>query len=247
MKELRAGVSAAGDIAIEGEHLLAEAAESGLNFAAIFVEQGQEHRLERLTLPADAEVLVVARDVFSSAVHTESPQGVAALVRMPEWTLDEILDREEPALLVVSGGLQDPGNLGTLIRSAEAFGATGFIMLPGTVSLANQKVLRASAGSAFRLPCVAVKEDDLFEALDERGIRIAAAVAAEGESASEWDFTKPAALLLGNEGAGLSPSLLAEAEVRLTIPMPGPVESLNAAVAGSVLLYEAARQRGGKR
>lgn len=245
LKELRAGVSPAGEIAIEGEHLLTEAAASGLEFSTVFVEQGQEHRLERLQLPADAELLAVVSEVFASAVHTESPQGVAALVRMPTFTLDEILRSPKPPLIVVSGALQDPGNLGTLIRSAEAFGATGFVMLPGTVSLANQKVLRASAGSAFRLPCVATKEEELFAALKARGVKTVAAVAMDGEAATGWDFAQPTALLLGNEGAGLSAALIRRADVRVTIPMPGPVESLNAAVAGSVLLYEVARQRAG--
>ncbi|RXS95757.1 RNA methyltransferase [Silvibacterium dinghuense] len=247
VKELRAGVSAAGDIAIEGEHLLAEAAASGLKFSTVFVEQGQEARLARLHLPTDAELLAVAPDVFASAVHTESPQGVAALVRLPLWTLNQVLDRRGPALVMVSGGLQDPGNLGTLIRSAEAFGATGFVMLPGTVSVANQKVLRASAGSAFRLSCVTAKESEFFAALEARGIKTVAAVAVDGGSATSWDFTQPTALLLGNEGAGLAASLVERANARVTIPMPGPVESLNVAVAGSVLLYEAARQRGGAR
>jgi RNA methyltransferase, TrmH family len=144
-------------------------------------------------------------------------------------------------LIVIAAGLQDPGNLGTLVRSAEAFGATGMILLPGTVSLANPKTLRASSGSAFRLPVVAMPAEDAFAALREAGVQICAAVARGG--ASVVDLRGPWALLLGNEGSGLPDEWLAQADTRLTIPYPGAVESLNAAVAGSVLLYEAMRQR----
>jgi TrmH family RNA methyltransferase len=137
--------------------------------------------------------------------------------------------------------LQDPGNLGTLVRSAEAFGATGMILLPGTVSLWNAKTLRASSGSAFRLPVMVMPADDAFSALREAGVQIFAAVARDG--AGEVDLRGPSALLLGNEGAGLPGAWIARADALVTIPCPGAVESLNAAVAGSVLLYDAMRQR----
>jgi len=144
---------------------------------------------------------------------------------------------------VIAGGLQDPGNLGTLIRSAEAFGAAGVVTLPGTVSPWNAKALRASSGSAFRLPIVSASDEVVFPWLRSSGIRLLAAVTGRGLAASEIDFTKSAALLIGNEGRGLSEDLLNRAEARVMIPCPGPVESLNAAIAGSILLYEASRQR----
>ncbi len=143
--------------------------------------------------------------------------------------------------MVIAAGLQDPGNLGTLVRSAEAFGATGMILLPGTVSLWNAKTLRASSGSAFRLPVVALAADEAFAALRAQGVRIFAAVARDGDS--EADLRGPSALLVGNEGSGLPEAWIAQADARVTIPLPGAVESLNAAIAGSVLLYEAMRQR----
>ena len=142
---------------------------------------------------------------------------------------------------MIAAGLQDPGNLGTLVRSAEAFGATGMILLPGTVSLWNAKVLRASSGSAFRLPVVswARRKPSLR---CRRGACVCARLwLRDGDS--EMQLHLPSALLLGNEGAGLPEAWVARADVRVTIPCPGPVESLNAAVAGSVLLYEAMRQR----
>ena len=178
------------------------------------------------------------------AVMRDNTGNWVVLVEPREFSLEDVLAGSADGPLVVSAGLQDPGNLGTLIRSAEAFGATGFIFLPGTVSLYNQKTLRASSGSAFRLPSVAAKAEDLFPALAARGIAGVAAVASDGQAVTGHDLTRSTALILGNEGNGIPPEILRRASARVTIPTPGPVESLNAAVAGSVLLYEAARQRG---
>jgi TrmH family RNA methyltransferase len=241
IKELRAGLARGvrtPHIAVEGLHLIEEAVKSGLELHTIFVRSGSEGLLEQLAV-GDAEVLIVAEEVFLSATITEHPQGIAALVEAPEFTLQVML-RDTP-LVVIAAGLQDPGNLGTLVRSAEAFGATGMILLPGTVSLWNAKTLRASSGSAFRLPVIAMPADDAFTALRKAGVRIFAAVARDG--AGEADLRGPCALLLGNEGSGLPDAWIAAADARVTIPCPGAVESLNAAVAGSVLLYDAMRQR----
>jgi RNA methyltransferase, TrmH family len=241
IKELRAGLARGArtpHIAVEGLHLIEEAVKSGLELHTIFVRSGSEGLLEHLAV-GDAEVLIVAEDVFLSATMTEHPQGIAALVEAHEFTLEEML--QGIPLVVIAGGLQDPGNLGTLVRSAEAFGATGMILVPGTVSLWNAKTLRASSGSAFRLPVVALAAEDAFAALGKAGARIFAAVARDGDG--EADLRGPCALLLGNEGSGLPDAWIARADARVTIPYPGAVESLNAAIAGSVLLYEAMRQR----
>jgi TrmH family RNA methyltransferase len=174
---------------------------------------------------------------------TEHPQGVAALVEAPQCKMQAMFPpppRPAP-LVVIAAGLQDPGNLGTLVRSAEAFGATGMILLPGTVSLWNAKTLRASSGSAFRLPVLALTADVAFTALRDHGVRILAAVARDGYG--ETDLRGPSALLIGNEGSGLPEAWIAQADARVTIPFSGAVESLNAAIAGSVLLYDAMRQR----
>jgi RNA methyltransferase, TrmH family len=250
VKDLRAafsrpGRSETGHIAIEGEHLLCEAIASGLHFTTVFVQTGSEAILDRLSLPDSAEVLALPPGVFASAVGTESPQGIAALVEPLSFSLDQVLAHAENTtpLIVVSAGLQDPGNLGTLVRTAEAFGATGFVLLPGTVSLFNQKTLRASSGSVFRLPCVSAQSKELFAALSQRSITPIAAVAADGEPLTKHDLTRASAIILGNEGSGIPGEILQLIERRVTIPMPGPVESLNAAIAGSILLYEAARQR----
>ncbi len=257
IKELRAGLSRGGRteqnrIAIEGLHLVQEALKSGLKLHTVLVRAGNENLLEHLPLEqlpvrTTPEVLIVAEPVFLSAAVTGHPQGIAALVDPPEFTLDMLFEgapsssQRAAPLLVIAGGLQDPGNLGTLVRSAEAFGATGMILLPGTVSLWNTKTLRASSGSAFRLPVVSLAAEDAFDALEQRGVRLFAAVARDG--AGPADLRGPSALLLGNEGAGLPEAWIAKADALVTIPCPGAVESLNAAVAGSVLLYEAMRQR----
>jgi len=255
VKELRAGFARAsrtehGHIAIEGEHLLVEALAARLNISAVFLREGSEQYLDRVHLPESAEILTLPADVFASAVDTESPQGIAALVDPPDFTLDQILTTPGTPLILISAGLQDPGNLGTLIRTAEAFAATGLITLPGTVSPWNQKVLRASAGSVFRLPLVAAHEDEIFSALTSRNIATLAAVApgvaTDGHPLTHHDLTRPTALVLGNEGSGIPPEILRRASARITIPTPGPVESLNAAIAGSILLYEASRQRAGE-
>jgi RNA methyltransferase, TrmH family len=245
IKELRAGLSrgvrtASDHVAIEGLHLAQEAVKSGLLLHTVFVREGSEGLLDELSL-GNSEVLLVPEDVFASATATEHPQGIAALVEAPAFTLEAVL--AGTPLVVVAAGLQDPGNLGTLVRSAEAFGATGMILLPGTVSLWNAKTLRASSGSAFRLPVISLAAEDAFAALRARGVRVLAMVARDG--ASEPNLRGANALLVGNEGAGLPEAWIRSADERVTIPCPGSVESLNAAVAGSVLLYEAMRQRTG--
>jgi TrmH family RNA methyltransferase len=234
-------------IAIEGLHLVQEAARSGLDLNTVFLQEGHEELLQQFPC-GNAEVLMVTGDVFLSATMTEHPQGVAALVEAPLFTLESMFPSAlgpppglPQPLVVVAGGLQDPGNLGTLVRSAEAFGATGMILLPGTVSLWNAKTLRASSGSAFRLPVVSLTAEDAFHALRAHEVRILAAVARDGDS--EADLRGPSALLVGNEGSGLPEAWIAQADARVTIPFAGAVESLNAAIAGSVLLYDAMRQR----
>jgi len=248
VKQLRAALTRSGRtpeglIAVEGEHLVQEALRSGLRCDVLYLRQGTEPLFE---LPTDTECLELPPDVFASALATEQPQGIAALVHAPAFTRDMMMSagRNRPApLLLVLAGLQDPGNVGTLLRSAEAFAATGALLLPGTASPWNPKALRASAGSAFRLPTLAVSEEEALTLLAQFNIAAVAAVARDGAPLSAASFEGPTALLIGNEGAGLPPHLIAAAAHRVTIAMPGAVESLNAAIAGSLLLYEAARQR----
>ncbi|MGB8259137.1 MAG: RNA methyltransferase [Terracidiphilus sp.] len=250
LKELRRalahpGRAAQGLAAIEGPHLVEEALRAGLILETVFVAQEAKGLLEGLHLSPETEVLLLPRELLTGALATETPQPVAALLRPFDWVWRDVLEPangQEP-LVVVLAGLQDPGNLGTILRSAEAFGASGIVSLPGTVSAWNPKAVRASAGSLFRLPLVECGADECFERLREAGVAVWATAVAGAKPLYRVNLTGPAAMLIGNEGNGVPAELAREAAGALTIPCPGPVESLNAAVAASVLLYEASRQR----
>ena len=244
VKQLRAAFAgharlSGGMVAIEGEHLLEEALRSGMVLKTVFVREGREVPILK-TVPRRVEVLRLTEDVFASVVETQSPQGVAALIVPPVRELEDVM--HGVPLILIAAGLQDPGNLGTLVRSAEAFGATGVLTTPGTVSAWNQKALRASVGSVFRVPVVPVGVAEVA-GLKAKGVKLLAAVGEGGDVLQDGDFAGACGLLIGNEGAGLAAEWLEMADVRVTIPCPGPVESLNAAIAGSLLLYEASRHR----
>jgi TrmH family RNA methyltransferase len=201
--------------------------------------------LDELALSSETEVLIVPPDVLNSALTTETPQPFAALVEPPVWTWADLTGEKQKAvpLIVILAGLQDPGNVGTILRSAEAFGATGVICLSGTVSAWNPKAVRASAGSVFRMPLIAATPENAFAQLRESGIEVLVAATVGGLSVDRARLSDPAAILIGNEGNGVPEEIAALADGAITIPCPGPVESLNAAIAASVLLYEASRQR----
>ncbi len=227
VKQLRAAFAgharlSGGLVAIEGEHLLEEALRSGMVFKTVFIAESRE--IPRI-VPRGVEVLRLTDEIFEAVVETQSPQGVAALLVPPGREFEDLL--HGVPLILIAAGLQDPGNLGTLVRSAEAFGATGVLTTPGTVSAWNQKALRASVGSILKA----------------RGVHLLAAVGADGVDAQTVDFAGACAIMIGNEGAGLAQEWLDLADAQVTIPCPGPVESLNASIAGSLLLYEASRQR----
>jgi TrmH family RNA methyltransferase len=250
LKELRRALAAparspSAMAGVEGPHLIAEALRAGLKIECIFVAQGAERLLDGLRPAPQTEVLLLPAEVLASALATETPQPIAALVRPVDWSWRDVLeDGRKPApLVLVLAGIQDPGNLGTILRSAEAFGATGVVSLPGTVSTWNPKAVRASAGSVFRVPLISASVDECFEHLREAGVPVWATATRDAIAADRADLARPAALLIGNEGNGVPREVAALAGNSLTIPCPGPVESLNAAVAASVLLYEAARQR----
>ena len=153
----------------------------------------------------------------------------------------------QAGVIVVAAGLQDPGNLGTILRSAEAFGAAGVFLTEGTASPYNAKVLRGSAGSIFRVPVVQVKSTDLLPLLRNRNIRLVATSSHKGTPLPEADWTLPIAVFIGNEGAGLSRDLTQQMDETVVIPQAVQVESLNAGVAASIVLYEAAREIRGQK
>ena len=235
--------------AIEGVRSLEEAIRSSVRFRAVFFSDADDAATQRLTqrlleqIGHKVETYLVPAKLFHEAVTTDSPQGVAALVHRKEATLDDAL-RAAPALLVVASGLQDPGNLGTILRSAEAFGASGVVLTEGTVSVYNPKTVRATAGSIFRLPVMSAKIADLIPFLREKQIQLFATSSHKGTPLHEARLHEPSALFIGNEGAGLPGAIMAKMDATLAIPQVRPVESLNAGIAASIILYEAARQRG---
>jgi TrmH family RNA methyltransferase len=235
-----------GYVAIESVRVIEEAIRSGLRLKSVFFAESAESRgmIAKLLpqISAHAETLLLPDAVFQSAVATETPQGVAALVKLKDWTLDDALAGDSP-LVIVAAGLQDPGNLGTILRSAEAFGASGVLTAEKTVSFLNSKVIRAAAGSLFRLPTLKINSADAVKQLKSRGLRLVGTSSHKGTPAADADLTQPLALFIGSEGAGLPREVTRELDETIAIPHSDKVESLNAGVATSILLYEVARQR----
>lgn len=258
VKELRQAFAHAertedGDCAIEGLRIVEEAIRSGLRFKAIFFKESAQNLAERLLpqIGANVDTLLLPASLFHGAVPSDTPQGVAALVRIREFSLDDVLERLQLGPIIVVAGLQDPGNLGTILRSAEAFGSAGVILGEGTVSAFNSKVIRASAGSIFRLPVVAAKPagktiiglEAISAKLRAQGVRLLATSSQKGTPIDQVKLGEPSAIFVGSEGSGLPRSVLAQVDQTIAIPHSDHVESLNAGVAGSIVLYEAARQR----
>jgi RNA methyltransferase, TrmH family len=235
-----------GYIGVEGVRLLEEAIRSGLRFQAVFFSDAGCAHASRLMpqISSQTEALLLADDVFASAVRTEAPQGVAALVKLRPAKFEDLLEQSEAGILLAGvAGIQDPGNLGTIIRSAEAFGARAVLLGDKTVSPFNPKAVRASAGSLFREPVLRVKMAQAIPLLKQHGLRVLATSSHKGKRLHEANFTGSAMIIVGNEGAGVPQDVLAQADELVTIPHSARVESLNAGIAASILLYEAARQR----
>src|SRR5712671_3463248 len=250
VKDLRKALSQAeptteGYLAVEGVRTIEEAIRSGLRFQAVFFsEAGSAHATRLLPqIGSQVEILLLPDKVFVSAVSTESPQGVAALVKLRPHKFEDLMEPGADPLLVGVAGIQDPGNLGTIIRSAEAFGARAVLLGEKTVSHFNPKTVRGSAGSLFRQPLLRVKMGESITALKQQGVRVLATSSHKGKPLQEANFTGAAMIVVGNEGAGVPAEVLAQADELVTIPHSPRVESLNAGIAASILLYEAARQR----
>jgi TrmH family RNA methyltransferase len=187
-----------------------------------------------------AQVETIPDRDLAELAATEHPQGVVAIIEPRRWTFDQIkLDRQGVVLLL--DAVQDPGNVGTMIRTAWALGAAGVVALPGTAELTNPKVLRATMGAAFRLPTLAAPPDDTLSWCLARGLELWVA-AADGESVRSARRSGALALALGNEGAGVGLQLAAAASRRVAVPQRAGAESLNVAVAAGILLYEALRE-----
>lgn len=234
---------------IEGVRLVEEA----LNQPGQFNKIAHSPRLEKIPrgvallcaarrkIP-DAEWLYVNDEVMGSICDTQNHQGILAVLKMKEGSFEEICQRE--GIILLLAGLQDPGNLGAIIRAAEAGAVAGVILSKDAIDPYNPKVVRASMGSFFRLPFLPDQDmGDSLEKLRSRGCRILATAVHSGPSFWEVDFSKPTAVLFGQEGAGLPSHLLEGADGLLTIPMTPGVDSLNVAMAASLIIYEAMRQK----
>ena len=186
----------------------------------------------------------VSDEIFRNLSDTQSPQGVMAVVSQQHYRLEDLFGQRTEPLLLILENLQDPGNLGTIIRTAEGAGVTGILMSRGTADLYNPKVTRSTMGSIFRVPFLYT--DDLSGTIGkvkQAGVTVCAAHLQGRHTYDGEDYTRGTAFLIGNESRGLSDGISELSDVRVRIPMAGKVESLNAAVAAAILMYEAGRQR----
>ncbi|CCO07265.1 Uncharacterized tRNA/rRNA methyltransferase YsgA [Desulforamulus hydrothermalis Lam5 = DSM 18033] len=191
-----------------------------------------------------AQLFEVTESIMADLAATETPQGVLAVLWQPDYRLPDLLAAARPSLVVTVDGVQDPGNLGTIIRSADAAGADGVVLLKGTVDLYNPKTLRATMGSLFHLPVVTAADVKVtLDCLAAAGITLVVGDPAGGQPIFQADLTGPLALVVGNEGSGPQPAVYEYRHRKVTIPMPGQAESLNVAIATAIMLYEVVRQR----
>ncbi|HWS17553.1 MAG TPA: RNA methyltransferase, partial [Candidatus Elarobacter sp.] len=225
VKDLRKALSQGeptteGYVAVEGVRIIEEAIRSGLRFQAVFFsEAGSAHATRLLPqIGSQVEILLLPDEVFVSAVSTESPQGVAALVKLRPHKFEDLMEAGADPLLVGVAGIQDPGNLGTIIRSAEAFGARAVLLGEKTVSHFNPKTVRGSAGSLFRQPILRVKLAESITDLKQQGVRVLATSSHKGKPLQEADFTGAAMIVVGNESAGVPTEILSLADELVNIP-----------------------------
>ncbi|MBM3803849.1 MAG: RNA methyltransferase [Acidimicrobiia bacterium] len=235
-----------GRVRIEGPKLIREAIRSRLVIEEVFVSEGRRLDREVLALlrqiPGQPQIVEVAERLFPGIAGTENPQGLLALAALPVVPVETLLQRA--SMVLVGCELQDPGNLGTLVRSAEAFGAQGVLLTRTSVNPWNEKAVRASAGSVFRVPCLSGFEStSLLRLLGQNGFRIVAATPRATTDFREADYRDRFALVLGNEGKGLNKEVLRFVQTQIHIPMADGIESLNVSVAASIVLCEAAHQR----
>ena len=234
-----------GFVLLETVRLIEDALTSGVEIPKVLVSSSAVVRLNRLLerLPEETTVYEVAPKVFETLATTETSQGILGLAAEPRWQEEDLFPSSRPALILVLAGLQDPGNLGTLLRAAEAFGATGVLLTQGTVSSYNAKAIRATAGALLRLPVLrGLSVATILALLRRRKVKLLTSVVAAGTSLTKANLTGPIAVVFGSEGAG-APAEFRAAGEPLTVPLAPAVESLNVASAAAVILYEIARQR----
>lgn len=227
----------------EGKKMFLEAPRELLR--KIYVSESFLLEKENRNMLSGTEYEVLKDNVFLAACGTKTPQGILCVIEMPEWNMEELLGQKDGFFLLLEG-IQDPGNLGTIIRTGEGAGVTAVIASRTAVDVFNPKTIRSTMGSIFRVPFFAAEDFfDVLARMKERSVKIFAAHLEGSISYDEPDYRGSVGFLIGNEGSGLTREAVAFSETCIRIPMEGEVESLNAAVAAAVLMYEANRQRKG--
>lgn len=235
---------------VEGTKMVMEAPTELLKAVYVSQEYEQDPENEKVLKilrercrMAEAVFETVSDPVFKNLSDTQTPQGIMAVVRMPEYDIKEMLDGARTHLLVLES-IQDPGNLGTMVRTGEGAGITGVIMNKTTVDLFNPKTIRSTMGSIYRVPFyIASDLEETLGSLKKEGVRFYAAHLQGKENYDQKDYTGACGFLIGNEGNGLTKETAELADAYIRIPMEGQVESLNAAIAATLLMYETNRQR----
>ncbi|MFD2672228.1 TrmH family RNA methyltransferase [Marinicrinis sediminis] len=239
------GRLAQGKYMVEGVHLVEEALRSGQVVEALLVQEGKGLPDELQAEEGTNDVPVcyeVTEAIMQKCSDTVTPQGICAIVHKPKLSFSQLLSHPNPFAIVVDR-LQDPGNLGTIIRSADAAGASYVLIGQGSVDVYSPKAIRSTMGSLFHLPVVEVDLQEVIPAATHRGIEVYS-TSLDGEShCYEYDYTRPTWLVIGNEAQGVSDEVHALVSRQVWIPMQGQAESLNAAMAATILLFEAMRQR----
>ena len=232
---------------LDGAHLVSDAIAAGvaIELAAITPASREDPDVQALVSALqrnDVETITVSASVMDAVSPVKTPSGIVALAERPAVDLAKVYASGAP-LVVCAVDVQDPGNLGAIVRVCEAAGATGFVATGDSANPFSWKALRGAMGGTFRLPIAARGTvPDVIAAAHDHDVRIVAAVPRSGTPLPKMDFRQPIAIVIGGEGAGVSTAIMAAADASLTIPMRAPVESLNVAVAAALVLYEAARQ-----
>jgi RNA methyltransferase, TrmH family len=243
-----AGDEGRGRLLLDGVHLVEDALGAGLRVETVAItgralSTPEGRQLADRSAAAGADVVQVSETVMAAMSPVASPSGVVAIAGRPDWTLDQVFDRF-PQLVVVAVDVQEPGNVGAIVRAAEACGATGAAFCGSSADPFGWKALRGSMGSALRLPVASSSSiDEAVAAARRHGVRVAATQPRSGQDPRKVDLRQPLAFLLGGEGPGLPRAVVEAADLCVSLPMRGPVESLNVAVAAALLVYEADHQR----
>jgi len=229
---------------LEGTRLIEQALQAGAEIKQIFMTPDYDDSLcKKVQKDEGIKITRVSRDLIEEVADTVTPQGIIAVVDKPSWQPEDIFTGPKHPLLVLDR-IQDPGNMGTLIRTAVAAGVGGLIALKGCVDIYNLKVLRATAGAVFSIPfLMRVELNDFLNMYSSRDYDLYCADLNGEQYYYEPDYDKPAIFVIGNEARGISEELLQKADYRIKIPLLGEIDSLNAGVSGSIILYEYLRHR----